>query len=203
MGLYSWSVGRVAAVHTPPRAVDATRTVNPSRRAVRKVAWTLRKLPERGSIKAQTDQIRYILAVECTNFDTNRIKDEQRNVAEAHLDAGSVGRTKNMDGSQCLCWAVRQRRDLAAILGPGSLGGGQRVARSYSTPRRDRNDGDLAPPRVGAVRVGRGERLGHGRGAVTSDGATRLVERASVCAHPSFFPAPRVRDIPKNVRYCR
>jgi len=34
-GLYSWSLGRVVAVHAPPRAVDATRTVNPSRRAVR------------------------------------------------------------------------------------------------------------------------------------------------------------------------
>ena len=97
-------------------------------------------------------------------------------MAEARLDTGSVGRTKSMDGSQCLCWAVRQRRDLAAILGPGSLGGEQRVARSYSpAPRRDRNDGDLAPPLVGARRVGRGERLGvcYGRGAVTSDGAAR------------------------------
>ena len=85
-----------------------------------------------------------------------------------------------MDGSQChRCRGDRQRRDLAAILGPGSLGRGQRVARSYrASPRRDRNDGDLAPPGVGAVRVGRGERLGGGRGAVTVDGAARLVERA-------------------------
>ena len=27
-GLYSWSLGRVVAVHTPPRAADAARTVN-------------------------------------------------------------------------------------------------------------------------------------------------------------------------------
>ena len=26
-GFFSWSLGRVVAVHTPPRAVDATRTV--------------------------------------------------------------------------------------------------------------------------------------------------------------------------------
>ena len=103
-------------------------------------------------------------------------------MAEAHLDTGSVGRRSSMAGSQCQrCRGDRQRRDLAAILGPGSLGGGQRVARSYSAaPRRDRNDGDVAAAGVGAVRVGRGERLGggRGRGAVTSDGATRLVERA-------------------------
>ena len=111
-----------------------------------------------------------------------------------------------MDGSQCLCWAVRQRRDLAAILGPGSLGGGQRVARSYrASPRRDRNDGDVAAPLVGARRVGRGERLGggRGRGAVTVPDSARLVERAIRLRTPSFLPTPRVRDIPKNVRYCR
>ena len=110
-----------------------------------------------------------------------------------------------MDGSQCLCWAGRQRRDLAAILGPGSLGGGQRVARRYhASPRRDRNDGDLAPPGVGAVRVGRGERVerSYGRGAVTSLGAARLVERAIRLRTP-IIPSRPVRDIPKNVRYCR
>ena len=102
-------------------------------------------------------------------------------MAEAHLDTGSVGRTKSMDGSQCLCWAVRQRRDLAAILGPGSLGGGQRVARrDHAAPRRDRNDGDVAAAGVGSVRVGRGERVerSYGRGAVTVPGSARLVERA-------------------------
>ena len=61
--MLGYIMGRVVAVHTPPRAVDATRTVNPSRRAVRRprrggssistaglageVAWTLRKSPER------------------------------------------------------------------------------------------------------------------------------------------------------------
>ena len=71
------------------------------------------------------------------------------------------------------------------------------MARSYhASPRRDRNDGDLAPPGVGAVRVGRGERVerSYGRGAVTLDGAAR-----SSNAHPSahlrqsFLPAPRPR----------
>ena len=103
-----------------------------------------------------------------------------------------------MDGSPGhRCRGDLRRRDLAAIrLDQGSLGGGQRVARrDHAAPRRDRNDGDVAAPRVGAVRVGRGERVerSYGRGAVTSDGATRLVERASVCAAPSFFPAPRPR----------
>ena len=110
-----------------------------------------------------------------------------------------------MAGSQCLCWAVRQRRDLAAILGPGSLGGGQRVARrDHAAPRRDRNDGDVAAPGVGAVRVGRGERLGggRGRGAVTVPGAARLVEGA-IRLRTSIIPSRPVRDIPKNVRYCR
>ena len=103
-----------------------------------------------------------------------------------------------MDGSPSKLGAGRQRRDLAAILGPGSLGGDQRVARRYhAAPRRDRNDGDVAAPGMGAVRVGRGERLGggRGRGAVTSDGTARLVERASVSAL-SFFPAhPQERKI--------
>ena len=100
-----------------------------------------------------------------------------------------------MDGSQCLCWAVRQRRDLAAILGPGSLGGGQRVARrDHAAPRRDRNDGDVAPPLVGARRVGRGDRLGggHGGGAVTSDGAARSSKRIRLRT-PQFLLAPRPR----------
>ena len=35
-GFFPWSLGRVVAVHTPPRAVDATRTVNPLRRVVRR-----------------------------------------------------------------------------------------------------------------------------------------------------------------------
>ena len=82
-----------------------------------------------------------------------------------------------MDGSQCHCGADRKRRDLAAIrLDQGSLGGGQRVARSnHAAPRRDRNDGDLAAPGVGAVRVGRGERVerSYGRDTVTLDGAAR------------------------------
>ena len=76
--------------------------------------------------------------------------------------------------------------------------------RSYhASPRRDRNDGDVEAPRVGSVRVGRGDRLGggRGRGAVTVPGAARQ-KSASVCAAPSFFPAPRVRDIPKHIRYC-
>uniref|UniRef100_A0A7S3ZJP7 Uncharacterized protein n=1 Tax=Pelagomonas calceolata TaxID=35677 RepID=A0A7S3ZJP7_9STRA len=94
-----------------------------------------------------------------------------------------------MDGSQCLCG---KRRDLAAILGPGSLGGGERVARSYrASPRRDRNDGDLAAPGVGAVRVGRGERLGggRGRGTVTMPGAARS-SNALRLRTSSFLPAP-------------
>ena len=101
-------------------------------------------------------------------------------MAEAHMEAGSVGRSSGMDGRQCH-FVDRKRRDLAAILGPGSLGGGERVARSYrASPRRDRNDGDVAAPRVGAVRVGRGERVerSYGRGAVTVPGSARLVERA-------------------------
>ena len=110
------------------------------------------------------------------------INNEQRNVAEAHLDTGSLRRIVGMAGSQChRCGAGRHRRDLAAILGPGSLGGGERVARSYrASPRRDRNDGDVAAAGVGSVRVGRGERVerSYGRGAVTSLGAARLVERA-------------------------
>ena len=35
-GFFPWSLGRVVAVHTPPRAVDAARTVNPSRRGARR-----------------------------------------------------------------------------------------------------------------------------------------------------------------------
>ena len=126
-------------------------------------------------------------------------------MAEAHLDTGSVGRILGMAGSQChRCGGDRQRRDLAAILGPGSLGGGERVARSYrASPRRDRNDGDVAAPGVGAVRVGGGERLGggRGRGAVTVPGAARFVERAIRLRSPIILFPPPVRDIPKNVRY--
>ena len=103
-------------------------------------------------------------------------------MAEAHLDTGSLRRGPSLDGSPGLYNDTgRQRRDLAAILGPGSLGGGERVARSYrASPRRDRNDGDVAAAGVGAVRVGRGERVerSYGRGAVTSLGGARLVERA-------------------------
>ena len=108
-------------------------------------------------------------------------------MAEAHLDTGSVGRILGMDGSQCHCG---QRRDLAAILGPGSLGGGQRVARrDHAAPRRDRNDGDVAAAGVGAVRVGGGERVerSYGRGAVTVPGSARLVERAIRLRTPSFL----------------
>ena len=115
-------------------------------------------------------------------------------MAEAHLDAGSVGRGICMAGSQCHRGAGRQRRDLAAILDPGSLGGGERVARSnHAAPRRDRNDGDVAAPGVVSGRVGRGERLGHGGGAVTVPGAARLVERALRLRTPSFLPVPRPR----------
>ena len=70
------------------------------------------------------------------------------------------------------------------------------MARSYSaSPRRDRNDGDLAPPGVGAVRVSRGERLGggRGRGAVTSDGAARSSNAPFVCAAIVLSRPPRPR----------
>ena len=107
-----------------------------------------------------------------------------------------------MDGSQChRCRGDRQRRDLAAILGPGSLGGGQRVARrDHAAPRRDRNDGDVAAPRLGAVRVGRGERLGggRGRGAVTVPGSARLVERAIRLRTPIILSRPASAISPRT-----
>ena len=179
---------------TPPRAVDATRTVN--------------ELPGlsgsflRGQHKSTNTSYQIHISQQSAPISTHHtIKNEQRNVAEAHLDTGSVGRSKCLVGSQShRCNAGRQRRDLAAILGPGSLGGGQRVARSYSAaPRRDRNDGDVAAPGVGAVRVGRGERLGggRGRGAVTLDGATRLVEGAS-SAQPIILSRPASAISPRT-----
>ena len=140
------------------------------------------------------------LAAESTSSAHHIIKNEQRNVAEAHLDAGSVGGDFGM-GSQChWCNVDRQRRDLAAILGPGSLGGDQRVARRYhAAPRRDRNDGDVAAPGMGPRRVGRGDRLGggRGRGAVTLDGATRLVEGAS-SAQPIILSRPASAISPRT-----
>ena len=53
----------------------------------------------------------------------------------------------------------------------------------------------MAPPRVGAVRVGRGERLGggRGRGAVTSDGAARSSNAPFVCAAIVLSRPPRPR----------
>ena len=117
-------------------------------------------------------------------------------MAEAHLDAGSVGRILGMEGSPSKLGAGRHRRDLAAIPGPGSLGGDQRVARSYhAAPRRDRNDGDVAAPGMGPRRVGRGDRLGggRGRGAVTSDGAARSSNAPFVCAAIVLSRPPRPR----------
>ena len=70
MEVMCWSVGSIVAF-TPPRAVDATRTVNPPRRAVRRprLDGSASSLSRRscldsqeasreGSIKAQTHQIR-------------------------------------------------------------------------------------------------------------------------------------------------
>ena len=66
MGLYSWSLGRVVAVHTPPRAVDATRTVNEPE-----------KLPGlsgsflRGQHKSTNRSNQIHILQQCTNFDAS------------------------------------------------------------------------------------------------------------------------------------